>query len=529
MNKKLFKSSSAAPADTKNAAGGIAYAMPPAEALAQLACTSFFGNTFYVSAETQLKDVINLAAKCDDVFVAQVSRYSRKAGYLKDAPAVLLAYLYGKKSPEFTEALFNEVIDNVKMLSNFVMALRSSQFGRRSLGTVGSKLIDRWLASRSLDYLWRQSIAKDPSLGDIIKLAHARPQISATDKTEDKARAALYRMLIGKELAPDQFGLLPELVRATLEFRAAMTADAAACQLALPVVPFNMLDSLPLRVEHWLQLFENGGYMFTRMNLATALRQQVFKDPEAVKLVAAKLADAEQVIAARQFPYQILQARQAALRDPEMPTAIRMALHAAMEAATASCPAIPGRIIVAVDCSGSMSSPATGARGDATSTATYADIAALFAACVLRKNPDTRVMTFATEASYVAVDPADTVMTTAEKLAKAGGGTDTSAPLRKLAYEQTEFDLFILISDNEGWRDSSDGGRPGSVSAWDKCKAVNPNARQVRINISPNATDQLPKRDDTLRVGGFSDAVFAAIQNWAEKKDWVASVREFGR
>lgn len=527
MNKKLFRSSSAPPADTKNTAGGIAYAMPPQEALAQMACTSFFGDTFYVSAEKQLEQVIEFAKQCDDEFVAQVARYARHAGYLKDAPAILLAYLYGKKSPALTPALFNDVIDNVKMLSNFAMAVRSSQFGRRTFGTSGSKLVERWLASRSLDYLWRQSIAKDPSLGDIIKLAHARPQVSATDKTEDKARAALYRMLVGKELTPEQTELLPQLVKDTLAFR-----GNQACPL--PDVPFNMVDSLPLTTVHWQQLFERGGYMFTRMNLKTAQKQGVFKSERMVKMVADRLADREQVIKARQFPYQLLLAYQAAMADPEMPTQVRQALHLAMEAATASCPEIPGRIIVAVDCSGSMNTPATGSRGEATSTATFSDIAALFAACILRKNPNTRVMTFAADASYVAVDPMDTVMTTASKLAKAGGGTDTSAPLRKLAYEQTKFDLFVLISDNEGWLDKSPhgygaSGRPGSVAAWEQCKQHNPNARQVRINISPNATDQLPKREDTLRVGGFSDAVFAAIQHWSEKKDWVASVRAFGR
>jgi 60 kDa SS-A/Ro ribonucleoprotein len=512
MNRNLFGSVRGVPADTTNNAGGLAYSMPPKEALAQLACTGFFADTFYVAAETQLDQIIEMAKQCDDAFVAQVARYARFAGYMKDTPAVLLAYLFGKRSDALTPAIFFEVIDNVKMLSNFVQGVRSGKFCRRNLGSRGSWLVGEWLARRDADYLWKQSIAKDPSLADVIWLSRTKPR--------DAAREALHQLILGKPLKEGQEALLPDLVKATLAFRKDPTTAP------LPDVPFNMIDSLPLKPEHWRQLFERGGWMFTRMNLVTALRHGVFKDEAMVKLVADRLSDREQVIKARQFPYQLLLAYKMASEQEEMPTSIRSALHRAMEAATLNVPALPGRLIVAVDCSGSMGSPATGARGEATSKATYADIAALFAATLLRKNPQqTKVMTFSQNASYVAVDPEDTIMTTAQKLAKAGGGTDTSAPLRKLAHEQTPFDVFVLISDN----DTNYGAGTGSNHAWEKCKKHNPGARQVRINISPNATDQLPKRDDTLRVGGFSDAVFTAMAAWLEKKDWTASVSSFGR
>jgi 60 kDa SS-A/Ro ribonucleoprotein len=538
MNKKTFASSPSlyvAP-DATNNAGAPAYAMEPEEALAQLAVTGFFGDTFYVSAETQLAQILELAAKCDDAFVAQVARYARGAGFMKDTPAVLLAYLFGKKSGAFTAALFDEVINNAKMLSNFVQAVRSGRFGRRSLGSVGKRLVSNWLNRANVDYLWKQSIAKDPSLGDIIKLARPRPVSKDMDTlgfTLDRERATLYRMLIGKPVENPE--ALPQLVQDTLAFRADQTKP-------LPDVPFNMIDTVPLTTAHWEQLFDRGGFQFTRMNLVTAQRHGVFKsNPELLKKIVARLSSKEEVLKAKQFPYQLLQAFSMVAKDADMPHELKYALGQALDHSLAAVPALEGNVYVAVDCSGSMKNPVTGYRGNASTEITYMDVAALFAAAIVRRSPQTRVMTFANNAVIVPLNPLDSIPTMAQKLANAGGGTDCSAPMRLLASEKRDVDTFILISDNESWLDSSGMSftynyathtrdrAPGTVAAWDDIKRKNPNAKQVRINISPNATDQLPKRKDTLRVAGFSDAVFTSVAAWLQNKDWPSCIREFGR
>jgi 60 kDa SS-A/Ro ribonucleoprotein len=58
------------------------------------------------------------------------------------------------------------------------------------------------------------------------------------------------------------------------------------------------------------------------------------------------------------------------------------------------------------------------------------DVAALFAAAILRRNPDSVVVPFDTAAYEAKVDPQDTILSLAERLAKyGGGGTDCSLPL----------------------------------------------------------------------------------------------------
>lgn len=67
-NKTLFASATSrwSRANAVNEAGGRAYGLSPKHALAQIAATGSFGNTFYGSAETQLADVLELIDQVDD-------------------------------------------------------------------------------------------------------------------------------------------------------------------------------------------------------------------------------------------------------------------------------------------------------------------------------------------------------------------------------------------------------------------------------------------------------------------------------
>src|SRR6187402_1748074 len=66
-NKSLFSSLTKwlPRADARNEAGGLAYKLTPKHALAQLAATGCFNNTFYADAETQLEELLNLAGRVD--------------------------------------------------------------------------------------------------------------------------------------------------------------------------------------------------------------------------------------------------------------------------------------------------------------------------------------------------------------------------------------------------------------------------------------------------------------------------------
>jgi 60 kDa SS-A/Ro ribonucleoprotein len=176
-NKTLFQSLRGAlvpKTDSVNEAGGGAYELSPKQALAQYALTGCLNSTYYASADDQLLNVLALAEKVDADFVAKTAVYARQKGFMKDMPALLCASL-STKDPQLLRAVFDRVINDGKMLRNFVQVLRSGVTGRKSLGTVPKKLAQRWLESRSDEQLFRASVGNDPSLADLIKMVHPKP------------------------------------------------------------------------------------------------------------------------------------------------------------------------------------------------------------------------------------------------------------------------------------------------------------------------------------------------------------------
>ena len=139
--------------DTINSENAPAYALAPKQALAQYAATGCFGRTFYATAEEQLTRVLELCDEVDPEFVARVAIYSRTQSFMKDMPALLCAWLSARE-PQLHETVFARVIDNARMLRNYVQILRSGVVGRKSLGSAPKRLVREWLASRDEDALF---------------------------------------------------------------------------------------------------------------------------------------------------------------------------------------------------------------------------------------------------------------------------------------------------------------------------------------------------------------------------------------
>lgn len=507
--KRLFGAGKAPAANTQNEAGGRAYAFSPEHALAQYAVTGTMHNTFYATAEKQLGDILALVAKVSPAFVAKTAIYARERGFMKDVPALLVAYL-AKNDVGLMKAVFPRVIDNGKMLRNFVQIVRSGVVGRKSLGTAPKRAAQAWFASRTPEVIFRSSLGAQPSMADVIKLVRPSPKASAGEK--DLVREALYGYLIDKPVDEVQ---LPPVVKAFEAFKKA-GGD-------VPDVPFEMLTALELTKEHWAAMARRMTWTQTRMNLNTLQRKGVLEDSAMVTLLAERLRDAEGIRRARAFPYQLLAAFRAA--GAEMPGAIREALQDALELATENVPAVPGKVYVCPDVSGSMRSSVTGHRVGATSAVRCVDVAGLVAASLLRRNANAEVIAFSDDVVNMPrpLNPRDSVMTNAQYLASLpSGGTACSAPLRHLNEKGARGDLVVYVSDNQSWADfARKGGAPytrGTIMAeeWERFRARNPLAKLVLIDLQPYGSTQVVERSDVLNVGGFSDAVFDIVSLFAK-------------
>lgn len=524
VNKKLFRTSSVPQTDTKNEAGGVAYKMTAKHALAQFAATGTLHGTYYASGATQLQNVQQLAQAVEPKFLAKLAVYARQSGYMKDMPALFCAILAQKQETyHWLDAIFNRVINNGRMLRNFVQIIRSGALGRKSISSSHTKrLITQWIKNRGYRRLLNDSVGNDPSMADIIKMIHPVPQ--------DSTEAAFYGYLIGKCKDQDN---LPEIVKQFEAFKANPVPEN------VPNVEFRLLTGFQLPSEVWAEIAKNGSYGMTRMNLMTFQRHNVFDFNGMEQLIAERLSDPEIIYRAKQFPFSINTSLMMT-RGKGLPL-IEDALEQALEYSFANVPEMQGNIVIAPDVSGSMQSPATGNRGSATSVVSCLDVAALYAAAFFKKAEKPVLMPFAHVLYNIpAVSKRDTAATIANtiKAHTLGGGTEMSLVLEKLARDQTKVDAVVFISDNQSWirgRHTSRlfGGRRGgtaTMEAWRKVKKRNPKAKMICIDIQPYDTTQAPDNREILNVGGFSDRVFDVVNTFLESTGspefWVKKIEE---
>jgi 60 kDa SS-A/Ro ribonucleoprotein len=567
MKNDLFKSPASgqphvAPtpaADTKNEAGGKAYSMSNEAALAQFVATSCLNGTFYMTPKDQLETVKKLMEGCSPEFLGKMAVYGRQVSFMKDMPALVCAHLAadngsggGRTTPvqeakqKVLNKVFPHVIDSGTMVRNFTQMIRSGALGRKSFGECPRGLIRKWFTSRSPASIFHQSIGNNPTLGDVIRLSRPKP--------DSPEKAALFAYLCGAKVVDEgegkvlrtyfldktdrqvkvahehPFANLPQLVRDFEAWKVDQT-------LPQPKLNFRFLDGIKkLSTAEWTEIARNANWMTTLKSLNTYKEHGVFDQPGMVELISARLADAAEIAKVRVFPYQILIAYIAS--EGKVPAKVRDALHDALEAATRNVPSFQGQVYLCADVSGSMSSGrVTGDKGTAATVVRCIDVAALYAASVLRVNKTAKVIPFevgVVPVERLSLEPRDTVMTNARKLAAiGGGGTNCAAPLNMLNQQKAMGDLVIFISDYESWADgpnAHNGKATAMLEQWAIYKARNPNAKLVCIDLTPRANHQVVERPDILQVGGFSDNVFSVVSRFAEggwdKNHWLQEINQ---
>src|SRR5262245_58496330 len=317
-NKSLFKSLVGKLIPATNAINeerAPAYALSPKHQLAQCAATGCLNSTFYATADEQLAKVLELCAEVDAEFIARTAIFCRERGFMKDMPALLCAVL-SVKDRETLARIFPRVIDNAKMLRNFVQIMRSGVVGRKSLGSAPKRLVRQWFDARDPATLFKSNVGQDPSLADIVKMVHPKPK--------DDSHAALFGYFIDRNRAADA---LPDIVRNFEAFKRGESKE-------VPDVPFQMLTALELGTAEWIAIARRAPWQMTRMNLNTFARHGVFDEPGMADVIAERLRDPFQIAKARVFPYQLMNAYAMAAANQKIPVVVTNALQDAMEIAT---------------------------------------------------------------------------------------------------------------------------------------------------------------------------------------------------
>ena len=499
VNKSLFQTKKGKSTDTVNLAGGEAYSLKPENKLAQFCVTSCLNDVYYDSAASQLTQIVELAQQCEVEFLAKLCVFARSSK-MKDTSAILLAVLANKLSEDSDRVLFqwtfSKVINNTKMLRNFVQVIRSGVTGRKSFGSFIKRQINNWLASQSVDSLFVNSIGNDPSLADVVKITHP--------KAENKEKESFYGWLLGKKVEN-----LPKLIQQFEDFKKGVGE--------VPSVPFQMLSNITLTKEQWKTVAKNMTWNQLRLNLNTLHRNGVLHELE--DFISNKLSDKNEVLKSGVFPYAIYTALKF---GTDLPQKVSIALQKALDYACENVPDL-GKTTVVIDVSGSMYSPVTGARKGSTTKVNCVEVAALTAAIFAKKNIG-QVIIFSDNAQEVKYNPLDSVWTITEKILALGygGGTNMSAAFEFIVNANNKPNSVLTFSDMQSWMDC--GETEPKVLQLQKHHKT----KFVYVNLQPYCDTQMYDKHGVLNIAGWNENVFDIITDFVNEKvtDFVQVVNE---
>lgn len=464
--------------------------------LARLISTGSYSNVIKDEQPNETSNFIALLDKCDPEFIAKAAIYSKEEAYMKDMPAMLLAYLAGRGHLPLLISIFDRVCDNGKIIKNFVKFIRLGTFGRKSLGERPKKLVQNWINSKSETFLWRNSIGNNPSLVDVIKLCHVKANTQVKDN--------FIKYLMGKDY---NFELLPLEVQNYERFLKDKTLD-------LPKAPFEMLSSSGLTDSQWKDLALNMSWTQLKNNLNTLLRHNVFDDTTFVNKVAEKLSTKKLVKDAKVFPYQLFVAY--LNMDKKIPSKIIEALGVATEYATENVIDFsPWKLKIFLDVSGSMhwqiyEDKFVNGKVIPAPKVTSLQAASVVSASLLRKNSNVELIPFSNRISKTDIDYNKSILEIAQDLGKIpSGGTNCSLPIRYLIDNKLESDICIMLSDYE----SNLGESKGTYRAWNEYQKVS-QSMLFCIDFVPNRAVEVPNSDNVINISGFSDNIWNNMRNY---------------
>ncbi len=380
---------------TVTALGGPARSRDPKSDLFLLAVSNMVGEeTFHEDAFTRDDRFRALARQVsleDPSWVAGFVPFLRTEMFMRSASVVLACEYAAARKGDPRGPSIRSVIDSACGRldePSEVLAYWQSQYGRSVPSAVKRALSDalaRLCNERSA--IKYDGDRRNWRLGDVIEVVHAKP--SAPWQSD------LYRWLLDRRRHPDALPLthalddgrsevrLPTVQRFT-SLRTLPVATQRAHLLEDPErlrecgLTWEYLSGLgPMDAAAWTAVIPSMGYMALLRNLRNFDEAGV-SDAVAAQ-VCARLADPEQVARSKQFPYRFLSAYLAA---PSLRWSY--ALDKALDLSVLNVPDLPGRTLVLVDTSASMTSQGVSRN----SKVVAAQVAALFGVTLARRSGD---------------------------------------------------------------------------------------------------------------------------------------------
>lgn len=445
-----------------NLAGGRAYKESDNLELVSMLLTSFMDDKFYRSeaaGREQLKRVLDMV---DPEFAAKAALYARREFGMRSISHVVAAELAARvKGAQWTKTFFERIVrrpdDMFEILGYY----------RANIGKNEPAAMRKGFA-RAIEGLDEYQLAKylgtgrDINMLDLVNLTHPRPTPALS-------------ALMGGTLKP-----------------------AETWEVALTQAGQSDEGTGATKGAAWEQLLRDNklGYFALLRNL-----RNIVKDaPDAVDIACEQLTDERRIRGSLVLPFRFAVARDTLKSVPGTAKAIG-AVERAADIALGNIPDLPGKTLVILDVSSSM----TWTKGR--DAASAAQKGALFAAALVRATGADLVL-FGTDASYHSLGTGSSVLAAAESLRFNYGGTNFHAAFNLITKTGTAYDRIIILSDMQGWAEDSYGdSRPtkGAFKAYKKATGADP--MLYSIDLAGYGTLMFPEKR-VVALAGFSEKIF---------------------
>lgn len=446
---------------TTNLAGGIGFKPSKELELAAVLLTTLGSDKYYMSKEELFDQLDRLISECDNLFCAKAIVFARKQFGMRTishyATSVLAKYISGEV---WAKNFYNAVVNRPDDMTEIVAChLSRKQKITNAMRKGFAEALGRFDGYALAKYRCENNEVK---LVDVVNICHPK-------ETEKNA------------------GAITKLIHGELKSFDTWESELSAVG-----------DDVDAKKSVWRRLLAENklGYFALLRNIRNII---TLGDPNLKNDVLTALLNEDAIRKSLVLPFRFSTAyKELAKIDAD---AMRQ-ISRACEIACSNVPKLPGKTLVALDVSGSMSF--------------VADVASLFAAVLVKSN-DCDIIRFSEAAEYMNVNSDDSIMTIKECLRFAGGGTNF---IDIFNVADKKYDRVILLSDMQAWMD-----RYVSPSAAynDYKRKFNPDCKMYSIDLSGYGTLQLPEKN-TYCLAGFSEKIFDIMKYFEDDKDALLTV-----
>lgn len=505
---------------TRTYEGGVAYKLPFKEQLAEFFSLGLLNGNFYQTQEAVFRNAKSLFEKalqeCPE-FATKAAIYGNNVNSLKLVPTIWLVYLSTLEDKTLFKKAFSRIIQNPKMLHDFVEISRKGGI-RQGLGRGVKKVVNDWLVEHLNEYQVSRNKGK---LADVIKVS--RPKVndeelqnfmrylSRDEITFNRAKALKDVIKFMKKGVLNETVLnLIEKNRLQLEelkhsieklsnqdqkkLYEVMYQGLNYAALILNLVALERVYAVRTKdVRKSVRL--NGKYMWFNQTqvLETDIPQHI------IDMIVARIEDIEMYRKSNMLPFALLNAEKMVV-TPEFKQAISNILRQAAQEAFVIDPSV--KLMVGVDTSASMS----GTSVTDTGSLNAIDVATIFGAMLKKSHADTRVYAIATNIREVDVRKQDDVFTMARKIASTDVGHGTYFEQLMSKYQGEKY--IILITDSEQ--------ADNLERKW--LRANKPNGAKLIVwQLVPQGI-KISNHPSVVYVSGYSDRILGLVKNIIEGK-----------